>query len=108
MKRGSRYDAILLDPPKFGRGPKGETWQLFEDLPYLVALARALLSDQPLFVTLTAYSIRASFYALSALVGEAFRGLGGSLDLRRTADPRGGRGAAAPVDLPLHPLERRR
>lgn len=79
VKRGSRYDAILLDPPMFGRGPKGETWQLFEDLPYLVMLTRALLSERPLFVILTAYSIRASFFALSALMGETFRGLGGRL-----------------------------
>ncbi|MEC5323175.1 class I SAM-dependent methyltransferase [Aurantimonas sp. A3-2-R12] len=79
VKRGSRYDAILLDPPKFGRGPKGEVWQLFDDLPYLLGLVRELLSDRPLFVILTAYSIRASFYALSALMGESFRGLGGNL-----------------------------
>ena len=80
VKRGSRYDAILLDPPKFGRGPKGEVWQIFEDLPYLLALARELLADKPLFVIVTAYSIRASFYALSALMGEAFRGLGGRIE----------------------------
>ncbi|MEF2550707.1 class I SAM-dependent methyltransferase [Aurantimonas sp. A2-1-M11] len=79
IKRGSRYDAILLDPPKFGRGPKGEVWQLFDDLPYLLALTRALLSDRPLFVILTAYSIRASFFSLSALMGETLRGFGGEL-----------------------------
>ncbi|MAU97997.1 MAG: SAM-dependent methyltransferase [Fulvimarina sp.] len=80
VKRGSRYDVVLLDPPKFGRGPKGETWQLFEDLPYLVALTRALLSDTPDCVVLTAYSIRASFYSLGAVMGEAFRGLGGAIE----------------------------
>ncbi|MCD2470020.1 class I SAM-dependent methyltransferase [Jiella sp. MQZ9-1] len=80
VKRGSRYDLILLDPPKFGRGPKGETWQLFEDLPYLVALTRALLSDRPDGVILTAYSIRSSFYSLGALMGEAFRGLAGRIE----------------------------
>ena len=80
VKRGSRYEAILLDPPKFGRGPKGEVWQIFEDLPYLLALTRELLADKPLFVICTAYSIRASFYALSALMGEAFRGLDGRIE----------------------------
>ena len=80
VKRGSRYEAILLDPPKFGRGPKGEVWQIFEDLPYLLSLTRELLADRPLFVILTAYSIRASFYALSALMGEAFRGLSGRIE----------------------------
>ncbi|WP_407936874.1 class I SAM-dependent methyltransferase [Jiella pelagia] len=80
VKRGSRYDMILLDPPKFGRGPKGETWQLFEDLPYLVALTRALVSERPDCVILTAYSIRSSFYSLGALMGEAFRGLSGRIE----------------------------
>ena len=80
VKRGSSYEAILLDPPKFGRGPKGEVWQLFEDLPYLLGLTRALLSDRPLFVILTAYSIRASFFSLGALMGESFRGLGGRIE----------------------------
>ncbi|WP_422570128.1 class I SAM-dependent methyltransferase [Antarcticirhabdus aurantiaca] len=79
VRRGNAYEAIVLDPPKFGRGPKGETWQLFEDLPYLLSLVRALLSDKPLFVILTAYSIRASFFSLSALMGEAMRGRGGQL-----------------------------
>lgn len=80
VKRGSAYEIVLLDPPKFGRGPKGEIWQVFEDLPYLLSLARALLSDQPLSLVLTAYSIRASFYSLSALMAEHCRGLGGRIE----------------------------
>ena len=40
-RRGSRYDIILFDPPAYGRGPKGEVWQLFEDLPALADLCRA-------------------------------------------------------------------
>ncbi|WP_279482741.1 class I SAM-dependent methyltransferase [Aureimonas sp. SK2] len=79
-RRGSSYDIILLDPPKFGRGPKGEVWQLFEDLPHLLVLMRRLLSDRPLALVLTAYSIRSSFYSLSALMGEAMRGLGGRVE----------------------------
>ncbi|WP_372338773.1 class I SAM-dependent methyltransferase [Mangrovibrevibacter kandeliae] len=79
-KRASRYDAILLDPPRFGRGPKGEVWQILEDLPYLLDLTRQILTDRPLFVILTAYSIRSSFYALSELMAESFRGLGGRIE----------------------------
>ncbi|WP_062208670.1 class I SAM-dependent methyltransferase [Aureimonas sp. AU12] len=79
-KRGSHYDIILLDPPKFGRGPKGEVWQIFEDLPYLLALMRQLLSERPLALVLTAYSIRSSFYSLAALMGEQCRGLGGRIE----------------------------
>lgn len=80
VKRQSRYDIILLDPPRFGRGPKGEVWQIFEDLPYLLDLCRALLSERPLGLVLTAYSIRASFYSLSALMAETCRGLGGTIE----------------------------
>lgn len=79
-RRGSRYDIVLLDPPRFGRGPKGEVWQLFEDLPYLLDLCRDLLSERPLGLVLTAYSIRSSFYALSALMAETLRGLGGTVE----------------------------
>ncbi|WP_019994935.1 class I SAM-dependent methyltransferase [Aureimonas ureilytica] len=80
VKRGTRYDIVLLDPPKFGRGPKGEVWQIFEDLPYLLMLMRQLLSERPLALVLTAYSIRSSFYSLAALMGEQCRGLGGAIE----------------------------
>lgn len=79
-RRGSRYDIILLDPPAYGRGPKGEVWQLFEDLPAMVDLTRAILSDRPLSVVLTAYSIRASFFAIHALMRDAFAGMGGTVE----------------------------
>lgn len=79
-RRGSRYDIILLDPPLFGRGPKGEVWQLLEDLPYLLSLTRRLLSERPLALILTAYAVRSSFYSLGALMGEHCRGLGGRIE----------------------------
>jgi 23S rRNA (cytosine1962-C5)-methyltransferase len=79
-RRGVRYDAIILDPPKFGRGPKNETWDLFTDLPEMMQRCRRLLSDRPLFVILTAYSIRASFMAPHELAAEVFADLGGTLE----------------------------
>ncbi|MFN3546756.1 MAG: RsmD family RNA methyltransferase [Mesorhizobium sp.] len=79
-RRGSRYDIILLDPPAYGRGPKGEIWQLFDDLPAMVDLTRAILTDRPLSVVLTAYSIRASFFAIHALMRDAFAGMGGTVE----------------------------
>ena len=79
-RRGSRYDIILFDPPAYGRGPKGEVWQLFEHLPRMTALCRAILSPQPLTVVLTAYSIRASFFAIHALMRDAFAGMGGRVE----------------------------
>ena len=79
-RRGSRYDIILFDPPAYGRGPKGEVWQLFEDLPALTDLCRAILTPKPLAVVLTAYSIRASFFAIHALMRDTFAGMGGTVE----------------------------
>ena len=79
-RRGSRYDIVLFDPPAYGRGPKGEVWQLFEDLPTLVELCREILTPKPLGVVLTAYSIRASFFAIHALMRDAFAGMGGTVE----------------------------
>ncbi len=80
VRRGSTYDGILLDPPAFGRGPKGEVWQMFEDIPYLVDLCRELMSPRPMFTVLTAYTIRASFLAIHELMQEVYGDLGGRLE----------------------------
>lgn len=79
-RRGSRYDIILFDPPAYGRGPKGEVWQLFEDLPALADICRSILTPKPLAVVLTAYSIRASFFAIHALMRDTFAGMGGLVE----------------------------
>jgi len=79
-RRNSRYDAILLDPPKFGRGPDGEVWDLFRDLPRLMQTCRAILTEQPAFVIVTAYAIRASFIAIHELTRETLGDLGGSIE----------------------------
>jgi 23S rRNA (cytosine1962-C5)-methyltransferase len=79
-RRGSRYDIILLDPPAYGRGPKGEVWQLFDDLPALADICRAILTPKPLAVVLTAYSIRASFFAIHAVMHDTFTGMGGRVE----------------------------
>jgi 23S rRNA (cytosine1962-C5)-methyltransferase len=79
-RRGSRYDGIVLDPPKFGRGPKGEVWNLFSDLRPLLAACAGLLSDDAVFLILTAYSIRASFYSIDELAAECLAGRSGLLE----------------------------
>jgi len=79
-RRGNSYDIVLLDPPAYGRGPKGEVWQLFENLPAMVELCRSILSPRPLAVVLTAYSIRASFFAIHALMRDSFAGMGGRVE----------------------------
>lgn len=59
-RRGSRYDGILLDPPKFGRGPKGEVWEIYKSLPNLLEACQQILSEKPLFVVATVYAVQAS------------------------------------------------
>lgn len=87
IRRGNTYDAIVLDPPKFGRGTKNETWRFEEDLPGLLANVQALLSPQPLFVILTAYAVRLSHIALAQALAGHLKGLGGTLEMGEMALP---------------------
>jgi 23S rRNA (cytosine1962-C5)-methyltransferase len=59
-RRGAQYDGIILDPPKFGRGPKGEIWEVYASLPRLLEGCRAILSKNPLFLIATVYAVKAS------------------------------------------------
>jgi len=79
-KRGKSYDLILLDPPTYGRGPRGEIWDFFDSLPKMIMSCQALLSSTPLSVIVTAYSIRISFYAIHELMCDAFTGFGGKIE----------------------------
>ena len=79
-RRGNGYDIILTDPPKFGRGPNGEVWQLFDHLPAMLDFCRSILSANPVALVLTAYSIRASFYSMHELMRETMRGAGGVVE----------------------------
>jgi 23S rRNA (cytosine1962-C5)-methyltransferase len=78
-RRGSIYEGLILDPPKFGRGPEGQVWEFFESLPNLLQTCRSLLASRPLFIILTAYAIRASALSIHYAVQEMVAGLGGSL-----------------------------
>jgi 23S rRNA (cytosine1962-C5)-methyltransferase len=80
IRRGSKYEGLILDPPKFGRGPSGEVWEFFEAMTDLLANCKTLLSDQPLFIVLTAYAIRASALSIHYAVEEMVKDLGGTLE----------------------------
>ena len=69
---------MIIDPPKFGRGPKDEVWKLYDSLPVLLKMCRSLLSNQPLFAVLTAYAIRTSALSLQYILEEMFAGYDGS------------------------------
>jgi len=80
-RRGVKYDGIILDPPKFGRGPKGEVWEVYKSLPNLLEACRACLSDDPLFVVTTVYAVRASAIHVAQAMDEMMQGFGGKIDM---------------------------
>lgn len=99
IRRGNTYDAIVLDPPKFGRGTKNETWRFEDDLPGLLANVRALLSDQPLFVILTAYAVRLSHIALAQALAGHLSALGGVMEMGEMAIPHANDGRLLPTAI---------
>ncbi len=80
VRRGKRYDGIILDPPKFGRGPEGEVWRLEDHLPALIEDCRRLLDQESRFLFLTAYALRMSSLALAGLVNDVFADLPGMIE----------------------------
>ncbi len=80
VRRGSTYEGIILDPPKYGRGPDGQVWRLFEDLPELAGLCAQLLSENARFLVLNAYAERISGAALAGLLAEKLEGRGGRIE----------------------------
>ncbi|WP_333591223.1 class I SAM-dependent methyltransferase [Brevundimonas sp.] len=80
VRRGSRYHGVVLDPPKYGRGPTGEVWRLFEDLPGLLTDCAALLGDDADFLLLNAYAARISGLSLAHLTAQATADRSGRID----------------------------
>lgn len=94
IRRGRRYDGIILDPPKFGRGPGSETWRLEENLPELLDACQTLLRvDAELrgsargFFIATVYAVRLSYLALDQTAQQAFAGCGGAWQCGEMALP---------------------
>lgn len=79
VRRGRSYHVLLVDPPKFGRGPKNETWDLFSDLPDLLTDCAELVADGSAGMVLTVYAIRASALAFAELTAEKFAKAGGAM-----------------------------
>lgn len=69
-RREGRYDAIIMDPPKFGRGPKGEVWQFEKDFPDLLEACTKILTPDPLFLLITAYTVPISPITLANSVSD--------------------------------------
>jgi len=80
-RRGAKYDGIILDPPKFGRGPKGEVWEIYKSLPTLLEACRECLSNNPLFVVTTIYAVRASAIHVAQAMEDMMNGFGGKIEM---------------------------
>ena len=99
VRRGRRYDGILLDPPKFGRGPEGEVWRLEDHLAPLLADCRKLLDDQSRFLVLTVYAVRMSALAIGELLRQVTADLGGSVEVGEMSVREEARGLLLPTAI---------
>jgi len=99
VRRARRYDGILLDPPKFGRGPTGEVWRLEENLAPLLADCRRLLDEDSRFLVLTVYAVRMSALAIGELVKQTLGDLGGTVEMGEMAVREEARGLLLPTAI---------
>ncbi|MDG5488952.1 class I SAM-dependent methyltransferase [Sphingomonas sp. BGYR3] len=99
VRRGRRYDAILLDPPKWGRGPNNELWKLEEGLPGLIRDVAALIDGESRAVFLTVYAVRMSALAIGELMAQAFAGKGGRVEAGELGVREEARGLTLPTAI---------
>ncbi|MDF2604926.1 class I SAM-dependent methyltransferase [Sphingomonas sp.] len=99
VRRGRRYDAILLDPPKYGRGPDGEIWRLEEHLPGLIADCRQLLDANSRALFLTVYAVRMSALAIGEMLRQAFADLPGTVECGELGVREEARGLVLPTAI---------
>ncbi|MCW3796240.1 class I SAM-dependent methyltransferase [Sphingomonas sp. BN140010] len=99
VRRGRRYDGILLDPPKFGRGPTGEVWRLEEHLAPLLADCRRLLDTDSRFLVLTVYAVRMSALSIGELLRQTLSDLGGRVECGEMAVREERRGLLLPTAI---------
>ena len=99
VRRGRHYDGILLDPPKFGRGPDGEVWRLEENLAPLLADCRRLLNENSRFLVLTVYAVRMSALSIGELLKQTLGDLGGTVEVGEMAVREEARGLLLPTAI---------
>ena len=99
VRRSRRYDGILLDPPKFGRGPNAEVWRLEQSLAPLLADCRRLLDEKSRFLVLTVYAVRMSALSIGELVRQTLGDLGGVVDMGEMAVREESRGLLVPTAI---------
>ncbi len=73
IRRGNRYDAIIMDPPSYGRGPNGEVWKLEDNIYDLIKMCSELLSDDPLFFAINSYTTGVSASTMEYMIEEEIK-----------------------------------
>lgn len=96
IRRGSKYDAVILDPPSYGRGPGGEVWKLEEHVFELVSLVSEVLTEEPLFVLLNSYTTGLSASTMAYVLGSAMKKFGGTVSAEEIGLPVTQSGMALP------------
>ena len=96
IRRGSFYDAIILDPPSYGRGPGGEVWKLEDQIYDLVGLCAGVLTENPLFVLLNSYTTGLSASTMAYVLGANMKKFGGSVSAEEIGLPVTASGMALP------------
>ncbi len=96
IRRGSQYEAINMDPPSFGRGPKGETWKIEDAIHPLIRLCTRLLSRRPLFFLVNSYTTGLQPAVLSYMLGTELRQFHGHTDAQEIGLPVSSSGLVLP------------
>jgi len=96
LRRGNRYDGILMDPPSYGRGPTGEMWKIERDIWPLVEAAAALLSESPCFFLINSYTTGLAPSVLSNLLRAALKGRNAGIEADEVGLPIGREGLVLP------------
>jgi len=87
IRRGNHYDAVIMDPPSYGRGPKGEIWKLEDAIHPLIKLCTQLFSEKPLFFLINSYTTGLQPAVLAYLLGVEMRKFGGKIDAQEVGLP---------------------
>lgn len=98
-KRGNKYDGIVMDPPAFGRGPKGEVWKIEEQFEELMKLSKAVLSDAPLFFLINGYASGYSPIAYQNNLADLLQKYGGATETGELAIQEAGTGRLLPCGI---------
>ncbi len=97
IKRGKKYDGIILDPPKYGRAENGKVWKFEHDIPKLLEICTQILSEKPLFILINAYTIEYSSHTLANLLHQYFKS--GTIELGEIVIPEKNTEVVLPTSL---------